>query len=111
MTNAPDVEERLGVTGRVSFAPILTDSTKVHLAPSARYRDHGDEAAFNYAGRPNTNFGTTATSTPAPSATRDTTWAAEGAAVFNNLRSRASTRTSTSSACRAGSSCAGGDPT
>jgi phosphate-selective porin OprO/OprP len=31
--------------------PIVTDTDKVHLAVSARYRNHGNEGAFNYQGR------------------------------------------------------------
>lgn len=54
----PGSTERVGFTVRGSYAPILTDVTKVHLGASARYRNHGDESAFSYAGRPNTNYGT-----------------------------------------------------
>jgi len=53
----PGSKERIGFTGRVSFAPILTDTDKLHLGAYGRYRNHGDESAFAYAGRPNTNYG------------------------------------------------------
>jgi phosphate-selective porin OprO/OprP len=53
----PGSKERIGWTGRVSYAPILTDFDKLHLALWGRYRNHGDESAFAYAGRPNTNYG------------------------------------------------------
>ena len=45
----PGSRERNGLTGRVSYAPILTDVDKLHLAAFGRYRNHGDEGAFNYA--------------------------------------------------------------
>lgn len=83
--NTADVttgEERIGFTGRVSYAPILTDSTKVHLAASGRWRDHGDETAFNYQSRPNTNFGSRYINSGAIG-DKDTTWAVEGAVVHN----------------------------
>ena len=85
--NSADVttgEERIGVTGRVSYAPILTDSTKVHLAASARWRDHGDETAFNYQSRPNTNFGSRYINSGAIGDT-DTTLAFEGAVIYNQF--------------------------
>lgn len=81
--NSVDVttgEERIGVTGRVSYAPILTDDTKVHLAGWGRWRDHGDETAFNYQSRPNTNFGSRYINSGAIG-DKDTTWAVEGAVV------------------------------
>jgi len=84
VTNAPDVEERIGATARFSYAPILTDTNKVHLAAFARYRDHGSEAAFAYQTRPNTNFGNRYTNTGAIG-DKDTTWGVEGAWVFNNF--------------------------
>jgi phosphate-selective porin OprO/OprP len=53
----PGSKERVGVTARFSYAPILTDETKLHLAISGRYRNHGDESAFSFAGRPSTGYG------------------------------------------------------
>lgn len=82
--NSADVtagEERIGVTGRVSYAPILTDETKVHLALSGRWRDHGDENGFAYQSRPNTNFGSRYVTTGAIG-DKDTTFAAEAAVVY-----------------------------
>lgn len=79
-----DVKERLGYTGRVSYAPILNDEMKVHLGASIRYRDHGTEAAFNYQSRPNTNFGSRFINTGAIGDT-DLTWALESAAIYKNF--------------------------
>lgn len=83
-TNAPDVEERMGGTVRASFAPILEDENKLHLGAFARYREHGSEAAFSYATRPNTAFGGRYVSTGAIGDT-DTTWGVEGAWVFKSF--------------------------
>jgi phosphate-selective porin OprO/OprP len=85
--NSADVtagEERLGFTGRASYAPILTDATKLHLAASYRVRDHGDESGFSYQSRPNTNFGSRYISTGAIG-DKDRTLAVEGAFVHNNF--------------------------
>lgn len=49
-------DERTGVSGRVTFAPVDTDMTKVHLGAWARYRDGGDQS-FRYRARNNTNVG------------------------------------------------------
>ena len=57
-TANPGSRERVGATARFSYAPVLTDDNKVHLAAWARYRNHGDESGFSYQGRPNTNYGT-----------------------------------------------------
>jgi phosphate-selective porin OprO/OprP len=56
-TANPGSKERVGFTARATYVPVLTDTTKVHLGVWARYRNHGDESAFAYAGRPNTNYG------------------------------------------------------
>jgi phosphate-selective porin OprO/OprP len=53
----PGSTERVGGTVRATFAPILTDADKLHLGVYGRYRNHGDEAAFAYRGRPNTAYG------------------------------------------------------
>jgi phosphate-selective porin OprO/OprP len=84
VTNAPDVKERVGVTGRVSFAPIMTDSDRVHLGAFARYRDHGNEAGFSYQTRPMTNFGNRYVTTGAIG-NKDTTWGLEGAWMHSNF--------------------------
>lgn len=56
-TANPGSTERVGGTVRATFAPILTDADKLHLGVFGRYRNHGDESAFAYRGRPNTNYG------------------------------------------------------
>ncbi|NEX92482.1 porin [Caulobacter sp. 17J65-9] len=78
-----DAEERLGVTGRFTYAPIVTDTDKLHLGLWGRYRDAGSEA-FTYQARPNTNYGNRYVSTGGY-ATADTTYAAELAYVHNNF--------------------------
>jgi phosphate-selective porin OprO/OprP len=79
-TKLPDVKERMGVTGRFTYSPILTDFDKVHLGVYARYRDHGNEGAFNYQSRPNTNFGNRYINS-GNVGDKDTTWGVEGAWV------------------------------
>jgi phosphate-selective porin OprO/OprP len=79
LTNNQNSNERLGFTGRVHYAPLLTDTDKVHLAVSARYRNHGNEGAFNYQGRTDTNYGTNGLYYKTGAiGDRDTTLAAEG---------------------------------
>jgi len=85
--NSADVaqgEERLGYNGRVTFAPIDTDHTKLHLGAWARYRDHGDEVLFAYAARPQTNFGNNFITTGAVG-DKDTTFGLEGALVYKSF--------------------------
>lgn len=85
--NSADVttgEERLGFTGRGSYAPILTDTTKVHVGGFVRQRDHGDEAGFSYQTRPNTAFGSRYVNTGAIGKS-DFTWGLEGAVIFNQF--------------------------
>lgn len=57
-TANPGSKERGGFTGRASYAPVLTDADKLHLALWARYRHHSDENPFSYQARPNTAYGT-----------------------------------------------------
>ncbi|WP_165184289.1 OprO/OprP family phosphate-selective porin [Caulobacter soli] len=86
LTNNQNSNERLGFTGRVHYAPILTDFDKVHLAVSARYRNHGNEGAFNYQGRTDTNYGTNGLYYKTGAiGDRDTTLAAEGMWIHNSL--------------------------
>ena len=109
--NSADVtagEERIGATGRVSFAPVLTDATKVHLAASARWRDHGDESAFAYQSRPNTNFGSRYINSGAIG-DKDTTFAVEGAVVHNAFSLQGEYANISVDRLNAGAS-AGGDP-
>jgi phosphate-selective porin OprO/OprP len=85
-TTNQNSNERLGFTGRVHYAPVLTDTDKVHVAVSARYRNHGNEGAFNYQGRPGTNYGTSGLYYKTGAiADRDTTFAAEGMWIHNNF--------------------------
>jgi phosphate-selective porin OprO/OprP len=85
-TGNPGSSERVGWTVRGSYAPVLTDSDKVHLAAWARRRNHGDESAFNYAGRPNTAYGDAGRYFQTGAiGDKDTTFAAEAAWVHNNL--------------------------
>lgn len=58
-TANPGSKEQSGVTLRGTYAPILTDTDKVHLGLWARGRNHGDQPGFNYRGRTNTNYGGT----------------------------------------------------
>lgn len=82
----PGSKERVGITGRVSYAPIVTDTDKLHLAVSGRYRNHGDESAFAYAGRPNTNYGDSGRYfTTGAIGDIDKTIALEAAYVHNNF--------------------------
>jgi len=79
-TANPGSKERVGFTGRVSFAPILTDTDKLHLAAFGRHRNHGDEGAFSYAGRPNTAYGDSGRYfTTGGIGNTDTTWGLEAA--------------------------------
>jgi phosphate-selective porin OprO/OprP len=85
-TGVPGSEERTGFTGRVSYAPILTDTTKLHLAGWGRVRNHGDEGAFAYAGRTNTNYGDSGRYyTTGAIGDTDTTWGVEAALVYNSF--------------------------
>jgi phosphate-selective porin OprO/OprP len=82
----PGSKERVGFTGRVTYAPILTDATKVHLGVWARYRNHSDESAFSYAGRPNTNYGDSGRYyTTGGIGDVDQTFGVEAALVHNNI--------------------------
>lgn len=72
--------ESAGVNGRVTFAPILTDSTQVHLGGWARYRDRGGDTAFSYRNRNNTNVGSRYVDTGAVGQS-DTTYGLEAALV------------------------------
>jgi phosphate-selective porin OprO/OprP len=82
----PGSTERVGWTVRGSYAPILTDDDKLHLGAFARQRNHGDEGAFSYAGRPNTNYGDSGRyySTGAIG-NLDTTFGAEAAFIHKNF--------------------------
>ncbi len=49
--------EAIALTGRVTWAPVITDNQTLHLGLWGRQRDRGDSAAFNYQVRNNTNYG------------------------------------------------------
>lgn len=49
--------EQISIQGRATWAPIMTDNNLVHLGVWARKRDRGDQGAFSYAVRNNTNYG------------------------------------------------------
>lgn len=55
---AVGASEQLAVGARGTFAPVNTDTTKLHLGLWARKRDRGDQTAFGYAVRANTAYGT-----------------------------------------------------
>ena len=77
----PGSKERIGYTARGTFAPINGDRDKLHLGAWARYRNHGDEAAFNYRGRTNTGYGNTRYYSTGAIGDTDQTLAFEGAYV------------------------------
>lgn len=82
----PGSKERNGMTGRVTFAPILTDTDKLHLGVWARYRNHGDEGAFAYRGRPNTAYGDSGRYyTTGALGNHDKSLAVEAAFIHNNF--------------------------
>jgi phosphate-selective porin OprO/OprP len=81
-TANPGSKERVGWTVRGTYAPILTDTDKLHLGAFARYRNHGDETAFAYAGRPSTNYGDSGRYyTTGAIGDTDTTYGVEGAFI------------------------------
>jgi phosphate-selective porin OprO/OprP len=49
--------ETLGWNARVTYVPINTDNTKLHLGVWGRVRDRQDQANFTYQNRNNTNYG------------------------------------------------------
>jgi phosphate-selective porin OprO and OprP len=77
----PGSKERIGYTARATYAPINGDRDKLHLGAWARYRNHGDEAAFNYRGRTNTGYGNTRYYATGAIGDTDQTLAVEGAYV------------------------------
>lgn len=92
------LEERLSVQGRLTFAPIDTDTTKVHLGVWARARDFGDEGlpavapipaglgeAGRYRVRNNTNVGDRFIDSGANFGESDVMLGLEAALVFNSF--------------------------
>lgn len=82
--NGNDIKERLTYTVRGHYVPIDTDTTKVHLGASARYRDGGSEL-FGYSARPNTAVSTVTPLNTGNIADADASWAAEFAAVYKSF--------------------------
>ena len=81
-------DEQRGVFARAHFAPVVTDDTKIHLGVWARDRDRGDDSAFRYRVRNNTNFGdryTDAGSSPLGAGDGDTAIGLEAAAVWRSF--------------------------
>jgi phosphate-selective porin OprO and OprP len=105
-TNA-DAKERLTVTGRAHWAPIVTDNDRVHLGLSYRYRNRGDESMFAYTGRTNTAYSNGTLYTTGGIGNRDNTLAVEGAWVHGPFSVQG--EYSNIDVTRAGT--AGGDPT
>jgi phosphate-selective porin OprO/OprP len=108
-TGTGDAKERLTVTARGHYAPILTDTDKLHLGVSYRYRNRGDEGAFAYTGRTTTNYASGTTFyTTGGIGNRDKTLAAEGAWVHNSLSVQG--EYSSIDVTRLGGANVGGDP-
>jgi len=80
-----DSKERLVITGRAHWAPVVTDTDKVHVAASYRYRNRGDEGAFNYTGRTTTAYSNATFYQTGAIGNRDKTIGVEGAWIHNNL--------------------------
>ena len=76
--------ETVAVSGRMTFAPLVTETARVHLGGWIRHRDRGDGDALRYRARPNTNYGERYIDTGAIGAS-DTTVAAEAAVVVRNV--------------------------
>lgn len=92
------LNERTSVQGRVTFAPIDTDTTKVHLGAWARWRDFQDEGlaaaapvpagggeAGRYRVRNNSNAGDRFIDSGSNFGESDQTFAAEAALVWNSF--------------------------
>lgn len=86
--NGADIKERLAYTVRGHYAPINSDTTKIHLGASARYRDGGTEL-FGYSARPNTAVSTITPLSTGNIADADSTWAAEFAAIHKSFSAQA----------------------
>lgn len=84
--NEEDIAGRktTAVSGRVTFAPVVTESRRVHLGAWARRRDRRDADGFQYQARPNTNYGESYIDTGALGAS-DTTLGLEAAGVLRNI--------------------------
>ena len=76
--------ETTGVSGRVTLAPVSTETTAVHVGAWARRRERGEDDPLRYRVRPNTNYGERYIDS-GPIGAADTTWALEGAAVLRSV--------------------------
>lgn len=84
-TGKTDANERIQFALRGTFAPIDTDTDRMHLGLWARYRDSNSEG-FVYQVRPNTNYGSRFTTTGSQAyGDTDLTLAAEFAYIHNNF--------------------------
>lgn len=92
------LDERTSIQGRVTFAPIDSDTTKLHLGAWGRYREFNDEGlaavapvpagggeAGRYRVRNNTNVGDRFTDSGSNFGESDQTLAAEAALVWNSF--------------------------
>ncbi|HEY8615505.1 OprO/OprP family phosphate-selective porin [Phenylobacterium sp.] len=77
-------KEVFGFNGRVTYAPILTDTQALHLGVWARQRNREDQANFTYQTRNNTNYGARYVSTGAIGV-KDQMLGVEGAWVYRNF--------------------------
>lgn len=82
--SATGSKETFGYNGRFTFAPIVTDTTTVHLGVWGRYRDRGDQSNFTYQVRNNTNYGARYVSSGAV-AVSDKTIGLEGVLLYKNF--------------------------
>lgn len=76
--------ETFGYNGRVTYAPVMTDYTTVHVGGWYRYRNRGDQANFTYQVRNNTNYGARYVSTGAVGVS-DKTIGLEGVLLHKNF--------------------------
>ena len=77
-------DEMVGMSARATFAPVVTDTTRVHLGGWVRRRDRGNDDALRYRVRPNTNYGARYVDTGAIGRS-DTTFGLEAAAVLGSV--------------------------
>jgi phosphate-selective porin OprO/OprP len=83
-TTTEKASESTGVTARATFAPIDSDTTKLHLGVWARYREANEDGLFRYRARNNTNYGDRFIDSGA-NFDGDTSLAAEAALVWNSF--------------------------
>jgi phosphate-selective porin OprO/OprP len=86
--NGNDIQERLTYTVRGHYAAIDSETTKVHLGASLRYRDGGSEL-LSYSARPNTAVSTVTPLNTGSISDADMTWAVEGAVVYKSFSAQA----------------------